>query len=115
MTTRAHLDDRYWPAKYWQGAVSVKSCDYVDTKLYLYSSWNIGGTGVTHTALANANKKRDSLAAEVAQQMEDFERDLAKIDAWIAQWHDCAGGPILPECDRLEQMNALHPNDNDQS
>ena len=75
---------------------------------------------MTHTALANANKKPDSLlAAEVnllAQQMKDFERDLATIEAWIAQWHDdCTGVPILPECDRLEQMNALHANENDQS
>jgi hypothetical protein len=49
---------------------------------------------VTDKALKNAERKRDSLAAEInslAQRMEELKRDLAKIDAWIAQWHELAG------------------------
>jgi hypothetical protein len=54
----------------------------------------MGGTAVTDTVLANAHKIRESLAAELhslAQRTEDLGRELAKIDAWIAQWHDFAG------------------------
>lgn len=46
---------------------------------------------MTDKALANAQSKRDSLAAEInslAQRAHDLKRDLAKIDAWIAQWHE---------------------------
>jgi hypothetical protein len=49
---------------------------------------------VTDTVLANANKKRDLLAAEInslAQRIDEIKRELAKIDAWIAQWHEFAG------------------------
>jgi hypothetical protein len=51
---------------------------------------------VTDTALENANKKRDSLAAEInslTQRADELRRELAKIDAWIAQWHDFADTP----------------------
>jgi hypothetical protein len=49
---------------------------------------------VTDRALKNAERKRDSLAVEInslAQRMEELKRDLSKIDAWIAQWHELAG------------------------
>ncbi len=49
---------------------------------------------MTDKALKNAERKRDSLAAEInslAQRMEELKRDLAKIDAWIAQWHELSG------------------------
>src|SRR5580704_9063245 len=49
---------------------------------------------MTDTALKNANKRRDLLAAEInslAQRMEELKRDLDKIDAWIAQWHEFTG------------------------
>jgi hypothetical protein len=48
---------------------------------------------VTDTALANASQKRDLLAAEInslAQRMDELKRELAKIDAWISQWHEFA-------------------------
>jgi hypothetical protein len=49
---------------------------------------------VTDKALKNAERKRDSLAAEInslAQRMEEIKRDLDKIDAWIEQWHELTG------------------------
>lgn len=48
---------------------------------------------MTDIALANANKRRDSLAAEInslAERADELRRELAKIDAWIAQWHEFA-------------------------
>lgn len=48
---------------------------------------------MTDTVLANAQKKRDSIAAEInsfAQRAEEMKRELAKLDAWIAQWHEFA-------------------------
>lgn len=51
------------------------------------------------TALVNATKKRDSLAAEInslAQRADELKRELAKIDAWIAQWHEFAKEAELP-------------------
>jgi hypothetical protein len=49
---------------------------------------------VTDKALENAERKRDSLAAEInslAQQMEEFKRDIAMLDDWISRWHEFAG------------------------
>lgn len=49
---------------------------------------------MTDKALKTAERKRDSLAAEInslAQRTEELKHDLAKIDAWIAQWHELAG------------------------
>lgn len=54
---------------------------------------------MTDTALANATKRRDLLAAEInslAQRASDLKRDLAIVDAWIARWHEFAGDPIAP-------------------
>jgi hypothetical protein len=48
---------------------------------------------VTDNALENAEHKRDSLAAEInslAQKADDLKRELAKVEAWIAQWHQFA-------------------------
>ena len=48
---------------------------------------------MTDTALENAQNRRDSIAAEInslAQRVEELKRELAKIDAWIAQWHEFA-------------------------
>jgi hypothetical protein len=48
---------------------------------------------VTDTALENAERKLDSLAAEInslAQKADDLKRELAKVEAWIAQWHQFA-------------------------
>jgi hypothetical protein len=60
---------------------------------------------VTDTVLANAVKKRDILA----QRMEEIKRELAKIDSWIAQWHEFAGEPLdhpLAYLDRLLPQDA---------
>jgi hypothetical protein len=49
---------------------------------------------VTDKPLKNAERKRDSLAAEInslAQRTEELKREIAKIDDWIAQWHEFAG------------------------
>jgi hypothetical protein len=49
---------------------------------------------VTDKALENAERERDSLAAEInslAQRTEELKREIAKIDDWIAQWHEFAG------------------------
>ncbi|MGH6821922.1 MAG: hypothetical protein ACREC4_00270 [Methylocella sp.] len=49
---------------------------------------------MTDIALVYANKMRDSLAAKInslAQQIDDLKLDLAKVDAWIAQWREFAG------------------------
>jgi hypothetical protein len=48
---------------------------------------------VTDKALENAERKRDSLAAEInslAQKADDLKRELVKVEAWIAQWHQFA-------------------------
>ena len=49
---------------------------------------------MTDKALENAERERDSLAAEInplAQRTEELKREIAKIDDWIAQWHRFAG------------------------
>jgi hypothetical protein len=49
---------------------------------------------VTDNALENAERERDSLAAEInslAQRAEELKREIAKIDDWIVQWHGFAG------------------------
>ena len=49
---------------------------------------------MTDKALENAERERDLLAAEInslAQRTEKLKREIAKIDDWIAQWHEFAG------------------------
>ena len=49
---------------------------------------------MTDKALENAERKRDSLAAEInslAQRTEELKRDIAKINDWISRWHEFAG------------------------
>ena len=44
--------------------------------------------------LENAERKRDSLAAEInslAQRMEELKRDITILDDWISRWHEFAG------------------------
>jgi hypothetical protein len=55
---------------------------------------NIGGTAVTDKALENAERKRDSLAAEInslARRLEELKRDIVILDDWISRWHEFAG------------------------
>lgn len=62
---------------------------------------------MTDKALKNAERKRDSLAAGInslVQRMEELKRDLAKIDAWIAQWHELAGTLAATEKTDLASM-----------
>ncbi|MGQ0444075.1 MAG: hypothetical protein ACT4O2_02840 [Beijerinckiaceae bacterium] len=69
---------------------------------------------MTDRALKNAERKRDSLAAEInsfAQRMEELKRDLDKIDAWIAQWHELAGTLAAAEEAELESMFGSGDND----
>ena len=49
---------------------------------------------MTDKALENAERKRDSLAAEInslAQRMEELKRDITMLDDWISRWHEFAG------------------------
>jgi hypothetical protein len=49
---------------------------------------------VTDKAFKNAERKRDSLAAEInslAQRMEELKRDIAMLDDWMLRWHEFAG------------------------
>jgi hypothetical protein len=61
---------------------------------------------VIDRALENAERERDSLAAEInllAQRTEELKREIAKIDGWIVQWHGFAGkeeaATIAPKTD----------------
>ena len=58
---------------------------------------------MTDKALENAERKRDSLAAEInslAQRMEELKPDIAMLDDWISRWHEFAGedaAAVAPE------------------
>ena len=53
--------------------------------------------------LENAERKRDSLAAEInslAQRMEELKRDITILDDWISRWHEFAdedAAAVAPE------------------
>ena len=71
---------------------------------------------MTDKTLKNAKLKRDSLATEIdslAQRMEELKREKAKIDDWIAQWHEFAGTLAATEKDDLASMLGPDSGDDD--
>jgi hypothetical protein len=49
---------------------------------------------LTDKALENAERERDSLAAEInslAQRVGELKRDITILDDWISRWHEFAG------------------------